>query len=186
MRAAEHNGVDRGQIVLVEILVQRAHHHIMVVKLPMLHDLHQTGAGLRKNRMIGLEPVHQHGELAFTQRQGSGGHDDALTLAVTTVASHLQCRLHADDRNVVCVAQFVGCGGSGGIAGDHDRFHALFHESFHNDVGQFAHLFGRFRAVWSVRGVAEIQHMFVRHVAADLTRHGDSSQAGIENADRCR
>lgn len=109
-------------IVLVEILVQRAHHHIMVVKLPMLHDLHQTGAGLRKNRMVGLETVHQHGELAFTQRQGSGGHDDALTLAVTTVASHLQCRLHADDRNVVCVAQFVGCGGSGGIAGDATAF----------------------------------------------------------------
>ena len=85
--------------------------------------------------MVGFETIHQHRELAFPQRQGSGGDDDTLTIAMTAVACHLQRRFHADNRNVVSVAQFVGRGRSGGITGDDDRLHTLLHEAFHNGVG---------------------------------------------------
>ena len=121
--------------------MQRVHHNIVIVELAVLNDLHQTGAGFRKDRMVCFETIHQHGELAFPQRQGSSCDDDTLTIAVASLARHLQRWFHANDRNVVFVAQLVGCGGSGGIASDDNRFHSLLHETFHNGVGQFAYLF---------------------------------------------
>ena len=105
---------------------------------------------------------------------------------MAAIARHLQRWFHANDRNVVFVAQLVGCGGSGGIASDDNRFHSLLHETFHNGVGQLAYLFRCFGSVRSVRGIAKIQHAFVRHIAADFARHGNPAQTGIENADWCR
>ena len=89
----------------------------MIVELAVLNDLHQTGAGFRKDRMVCFETIHQHGKLAFPQRQGSSCDDDTLTIAMTSIARHFQRWFHANDRNVVFVSQLVGCGGSGGAAG---------------------------------------------------------------------
>ena len=186
VRAAEHHGVDRIQVVVVEIPVQRAHHQIVIVQPSALHNRHQIRTRLRVNRVIGLEPVHQRGELAFPQCQRRGGHNHPLTFPVSAVAGHLERRLHADDRDLVRVPQLVDRGRGGGVAGDHHRLDSLFHEVFHDGEREFAHLFRRLRTVGGVGGIAEVQHPLMRHGAADLMRHRDAAQAGIEHADRCR
>ncbi len=186
MRAAQHHGIDGGQIVLVEIPVQRAHHQSMVVEPAMLDDLHQIGAWFRKDGVVRLEPVHQHRELPFAQRQVRGGDDHTLAMPLAAVAGDLERGLHADDREIVSVAQRVRGHRGRGVAGDHHGLHALPCETLHDMFGQFAHMLRGFRAIRRVRGITEIQHAFVRHVAAKLTRHRNAAQTGVEYADRCR
>ena len=49
MRAAEHHGINRLEVISVKIPVQRAFDQLAVVKLPVLHDFHQCRARLFVN-----------------------------------------------------------------------------------------------------------------------------------------
>ena len=148
----------------------------MFVETALFDDFHKTGAGFGENRVIGFEPVHEFGELALAQGERGGGDDDALPLAVPTVAGDLKRRFHADDRDVIRFAQRIRRSRRGGIAGDDHGLHALFHKLFHDGETQFAHLLGGFDAIRRVRGITEIQHLFVRHVMRDLTDHRNPAE----------
>ncbi len=52
MRAAEHDRIHGGQVVLVEIAVQRAHDEVMVAELAVLHDLNEFWARLRPDGVV--------------------------------------------------------------------------------------------------------------------------------------
>ena len=186
MRASKHYGVDGRQIVVAEIMVQGAHYGVMVVQLAMLDDVHQAGAGFGENRVVRLEPVHQLGEFALAQGERRGCDDNALAVPVAAVAGDFERRFHADDRDVVGVAQCVGCCRCGGVAGDDHGLHALFYELFHDGEAEIAHLLRGFGPIWRIRGITEIQHLFVRHIVCDLPGHRNAAEAGIEYADRCR
>ena len=192
MRAAQHHRVDMLHVVLVEVAVQRAHHQVMVAEPPGFHDLHQVGARLLENRVVGIESIHQFGELPLTQGQGSGRHNHPLGNMmrvgrhVTTVARHFQGRLHADDRNIVVFAQIVHRGGSGGVACDDHGLDALTHEPFDNIETQGPHLFRRLDAVRCVGRITKIQHMLGRHILGDLASHGNTAKTRIEYADWSR
>ena len=186
MRAAEHHGVDGRQVVFAEVFVQCVHYDVVVVELAVFDDFYQSRARFGEDRVIGLESVHKHGEFAFAQGERGGGDDDALAVPMPTIAGDLKRRFHTDDRNVIRVAQRIGGGRGGGIAGDDDGLHALFHELFHNAETQFAHLLGGFGAVRRMCGIPEIQYPLVGHVPRDLADHRDAAETGIEYADWCR
>ena len=197
MRAAEHHRVDGRKVIAVKIPVQGAHHQVMVAKPSAFDDFHQIGARLGRNHVVRLETVHQCGELVLAQRQRRSRDDDVLRHVpcgrgpvsrggVAPIAGDLQRGLHADDRNVVMVAQRVHRRGRGGVAGDDHRLDPLTHEPLHDVEAQPTHLLRGLRAVWRVRGIPEIQDPLVRHVLHDLSHHRNTAQAGIEYADRCR
>ena len=138
MRAPQHHRINAVQVISVKVVVQRAHHQIMIAKLTGLHNLHQIRAGFLENRVIGVETLHKLGEFPLTQGQGSSCHNHPLwnmllaERGVPAVASHFQCRLHADDRNVIMLAQIVHRGGGSGIAGNDHGLDTVFNESFHD------------------------------------------------------
>ena len=169
----------------------------MVAKPSAFDDFHQIGARLGRNHVVRLETVHQCGELVLAQRQRRGRDDDVLRHVpcrrgpvsrggVAPIAGDLQRGLHADDRNVVMVAQRVHRRGRGGVAGDDHSLDPLTHEPLHDVEAQPTHLLRGLRAVWRVRGIPEIQDLLVSHVLHDLSHHRNTAQAGIEYADRCR
>ena len=165
--------------------MQRALDQLAVVKLPVLHNLHQRRARLFVNDVGRVEPSHEFGELLFTQGQWGGGHDDMLRDAVPTVACDLQRRFHADNRDGELFPQRIDRGGCRRIAGDDHGFDAFANEVVDNGECEFPHLFGSFRAVRGVRGIAEIQDLLIWQVFRDFTHNRDAAQPGIEHADRC-
>ena len=97
---------------------------------------------------------------------------------------------HLDDGDAVLAGvAFAGvaehrCGG--GVAGDDEHFHAGVDEFIHDAKRVGAYFCDFEGAVGAVGGVADVDDAFVRQLVHDGACHGESANAGVEDADGCR
>ena len=71
---------------------------------------------------------------------------------------------HLDDRHAVALASVAQHRAAGGVAGDDQQLHALADQLVHDVEGEGTDLGDRSRPVGAVRGVADVEHRFVRQL----------------------
>ena len=91
---------------------------------------------------------------------------------------------HLDHRDVVPLAGVAQHRRARGVAGDHQRLHALRVEVVEALEGVLADLRDRLGAVGLARGVAQVVHRLVRQLVDDRPGHGEAAETGVEDPDR--
>ena len=184
---AEHEGVHAGILERLQVLAGGLQ-QLGAGGNALLHELHEA----RARHRVHLK-VRGNRESVLVGAGGDGrlrrNHTD---LAVTgcgerTAGGGLN---HLDDGDAVLAGvAFAGvaehrCGG--GVAGDDEHFHAGVDEFIHDAQRVGAYFCDFEGAVGAVGGVADVDDAFVRQLVHDGACHGESANAGVEDADGCR
>ena len=145
-------------------------------------QLHQTGSGYFFHTAI-RKTVQQLVKFFLPQGYLGGHHADAPT--GEPVCRQLQRRLDAHyDEIGIFPAEDLNGGGSGGIAGDHQRLYGiLLRQMPGGSKGKPAHILRRTAAIGGVGAIAIIHIPLPGHTAVQMPQHADAAYTGVENRD---
>ncbi len=182
VRAAEHQCVGAGIEHRLQIGLQQFQHGGRV-RVAAFDQGNEAVARLAQHLAIARHVAQQARELVAAQRAFGCQHADHPALR----CGHrgLQARLDADHRHGEPLAQQVHGLRRGRVAGDHQRLAALADQPFAHAQRALGNEFGRFFPVRGMAGVRQVEEGFGRQFGADRAQDGESSEAGVEDSDRC-
>ena len=93
---------------------------------------------------------------------------DILRAAAAPVACYFYRRLHADNRDIICVAHIACTGARCGVAGNDYSLSAFCDKMVCRRETELFHFAGRTGAVGRVGAVPEKDDIFVGHILMDL------------------
>ena len=185
MRAAEHQGVHLGILQRLQVTIRNGEQFIAGGN-PGLNELDKARAGLGEDF-----EVSGGGESVFVSVRIDGAvradYPNPLIFGVPN--RRPRCRLdHLNHRDTVGFGEplpSIPQHRSGRrVTGDHQQLDALRHEVIHDVERITAHLGNRLRAVWRMRGVANVENRLTRQLVDDGAGDREATNSGVEDPNR--
>ena len=128
--------------------------------------------------------IHHACEELALERRCSGEHTDNTGARVERCRLH--GRLHADERCCgVGRTHPVERSGRSRVAGHDDQLRPGLDQLTGDLHGTISDLVERSLTVWGIPMIGDVQHRLVRQLPADLGQDGETSDARVEDSDRC-
>ena len=148
-----------------------------------LDELDEPRAGPARDRDLrgGRERV----DVGLALMRGLRGDDADLVVAGGCDGSADRRTDDLDDGDVIALASVVEHRGRGRVAGDHQSLDPAVHQTVEAFEGELADLGDGTWTVGLPGGVTQVDHRLVRQLVQDGPGNGQSTEAAVEDPDRC-